>query len=193
MDILSILNTLQDNKTVNELSKSVGGNSDQVKKAVELGLPMLMQAMNNNAKTPQGAAALAKALDQHKEDPVDDVLGFLKGVDVNDGKKILGHVLQHKNASVQKNLAAQTGMSSNQVENLLSQLAPVLMGALGKEKSQKGVDANGLTSMIPMITGLLGKGSNQDLMGMAAKLLDADGDGDIMDDVSKLLGGFFKK
>ncbi len=193
MDILSILNTLQDNKAVNELTKSVGGNSDQVKKAVELGLPMLMQAMNNNAKTPQGAAALAKALDQHKEDPVDDVLGFLKGVDVNDGKKILGHVLQQKNASVQKNLAAQTGMSSNQIENLLSQLAPVLMGALGKEKSQKGVDANGLTSMIPMITGLLGKGSNQDLMGMATKLLDADGDGDIMDDVSKLLGGFFKK
>jgi hypothetical protein len=28
---------------------------------------------------------------------------------------------------------------------------------------------------------------------MATKLLDADGDGDIMDDVSKMLGGFFKK
>lgn len=193
MDILSILNTLQDNQAVNQLTKSVGGNSDQVRKAVELGLPMLMQAMNNNAKTPQGAASLAKALDQHKEDPVDDVLGFLKGVDVNDGKKILGHVFQQKNTSVQKNLAAQTGMSGNQVENLLAQLAPVVLGALGKEKSQKGVDANGLTSMIPMIAGMLGSGSNQDLMGMATKLLDADGDGDIMDDVSKMLGGFFKK
>ena len=193
MDILSILNTLQDNQAVNQLTKSVGGNSDQVKKAVELGLPMLMQAMNNNAKTPQGAASLAKALDQHKEDPVDDVLGFLKGVDVNDGKKILGHVFQQKNTSVQKNLAAQTGMSGNQVENLLAQLAPVVLGALGKEKSQKGVDANDLTSMIPMIAGMLGSGSNQDLMGMATKLLDADGDGDIMDDVSKMLGGFFKK
>ena len=193
MDILSILNTLQDNQAVNQLTRSVGGNSDQVRKAVELGLPMLMQAMNNNAKTPQGAASLAKALDQHKEDPVDDVLGFLKGVDVNDGKKILGHVFQQKNTSVQRNLAAQTGMSGNQVENLLAQLAPVVLGALGKEKSQKGVDANGLTSMIPMIAGMLGSGSNQDLMGMATKLLDADGDGDIMDDVSKMLGGFFKK
>lgn len=193
MDILSILNMLQDNQAVNQLTKSVGGNSDQVRKAVELGLPMLMHAMNNNAKTPQGAASLAKALDQHKEDPVDDVLGFLKGVDVNDGKKILGHVFQQKNTSVQKNLATQTGMSGNQVENLLAQLAPVVLGALGKEKSQKGVDANGLTSMIPMIAGMLGSGSNQDLMGMATKLLDADGDGDIMDDVSKMLGGFFKK
>lgn len=193
MDILSILNSLQDKQAVNELTKSIGGNSDQVKKAVELGLPMLMQAMNNNAKTPQGAAALAKALDQHKEDPVEDVLSFLKGVDVNDGKKILGHVFQQKTSSVKKNLAAQTGMSSNQVENLLAQLAPVVLGALGKEKNQKGVDANGLTSMIPMITGLLGSGSNKDLMGMATKLLDADGDGDIMDDVSKMLGGLFKK
>lgn len=193
MDILSILNSLQDNQAVNQLTKSVGADSNQVKKAVELGLPMLMQAMGNNAKTPQGAASLAKALDQHKDDPLDDVMGFLKGVDINDGKKILGHVFNQKTQTVQKNLAMQTGMSSNQAENLLAQLAPIVLGALGKEKSQKGVDANGLTSMIPMLTGLLGSGSKNDILGMASKLLDADGDGDIMDDVSNLIGGFFKK
>lgn len=193
MDILSILNSLQDKQAVSQLTKSVGADSNQVKKAVELGLPMLMQAMGNNAKTPQGAASLAKALDQHKDDSLDDVMGFLKGVDINDGKKILGHVFNQKTQTVQKNLAAQTGMSSNQVENLLAQLAPVVLGALGKEKSQKGIDANGLTSMIPMLAGLLGSGSNNDVLGMASKLLDADGDGDIMDDVSNLIGGFFKK
>lgn len=193
MDILSILNSLQDKQAVSQLTKSVGADSNQVKKAVELGLPMLMQAMGNNAKTPQGASSLAKALDQHKDDPIDDVMGFLKGVDINDGKKILGHVFNQKTQTVQKNLAAQTGMSSNQVENLLAQLAPIVLGALGKEKSQKGIDANGLTSMIPMLAGLLGSGSNNDVLGMAAKLLDADGDGDIMDDVSNLIGGFFKK
>lgn len=193
MDILSILNSLQDNQAVNQLTISVGADSNQVKKAVELGLPMLMQAMGNNAKTPQGAASLAKALDQHKDDPLDDVMGFLKGVDINDGKKILGHVFNQKTQTVQKNLAMQTGMSSNQAENLLAQLAPIVLGALGKEKSQKGVDANGLTSMIPMLTGLLGSGSKNDILGMASKLLDADGDGDIMDDVSNLIGGFFKK
>ncbi len=193
MDILSILNSLQDKQAVSQLTKSVGADSNQVKKAVELGLPMLMQAMGNNAKTPQGAASLAKALDQHKDDSLDDVMGFLKGVDINDGKKILGHVFNQKTQTVQKNLAAQTGMSSNQVENLLAQLAPIVLGALGKEKSQKGIDANGLTSMIPMLAGLLGSGSNNDVLGMAAKLLDADGDGDIMDDVSNLIGGFFKK
>jgi hypothetical protein len=117
MDILTILKSLQDNQTVNELTKSVGADSNQVKKAVELGLPMLMQAMGNNAKTPQGAASLAKALDQHKEDPLDDVMGFLKGVDIDDGKKILGHVFNQKTQTVEKNLAAQTGMSSNQVKN----------------------------------------------------------------------------
>ena len=193
MDILTILNSLQDKQTVNQLTKSVGADSAQVKKAVELGLPMLMQAMSNNVKTPQGAADLAKALDQHKEDPVDDVLGFLNGADINDGKKILGHVFNQKTQTVEKNLAAQTGMSSSQVEKLLAQLAPVVLGALGKEKNQKGIDANGLTSMLPMITKLLGSGSRDDVLGIASKLSDADGDGDIMDDVSKMLGGFFKK
>ncbi|MBV1708686.1 MAG: hypothetical protein KMY54_02400 [Erysipelothrix sp.] len=79
------------------------------------------------------------------------------------------------------------------MEKLLAQLAPVLLGALGKEKNQKGVDASGLASMLPMITEFLGSGSNIDTLGMATKLLDTDGDGDIMDDVSKLLGGFLKK
>jgi hypothetical protein len=64
---------------------------------------------------------------------------------------------------------------------------------LGKEKNQKNIDANGLTSMIPMLTKFLGSGSNNDVLGMATKLLDADGDGDIMDDVSNMIGGFFKK
>jgi hypothetical protein len=193
MDILSILNSLQDKQTVNQLTKSVGADSNQVKKAVELGIPMLMQAMSNNARTPQGAEALAKALDQHKEDPLDDVSGFLNGVDINEGKKILGHVFNQKTQTVEKNLAAQTGMSSNQIEKLLAQLAPVVLGALGKEKNQKGIDTNGLTSMLPMITKLLGSDSKDDVLGIATKLLDADGDGDIMDDVSKMLGGFFKK
>jgi hypothetical protein len=193
MDILSILNSLQDKQTVNQLTKSVGADSNQVKKAVELGLPMLMQAMSNNVRTPQGAEALAKALDQHKEDPLDDVSGFLNGVDINEGKKILGHVFNQKTQTVEKNLAAQTGMSSNQIEKLLAQLAPVVLGALGKEKNQKGIDTNGLTSMLPMITKLLGSDSKDDVLGIATKLLDADGDGDIMDDVSKMLGGFFKK
>lgn len=193
MDILSILNSLQEKQTVNQLTKSVGGDSDQVQRAVELGLPMLMQAMTKNAQTPQGAASLNKALDQHKEDPLDDVLGFLKGADINDGKKILGHIFNQKTQKVEQNLAAQTGMSENQVEKLLAQLAPVVLGALGKEKNQKGVDASGLASMLPMITGFLGSGKNNDVLGMAAKLLDADGDGDIMDDVSKMIGGFFKK
>lgn len=193
MDILSILNSLQEKQTVNQLTKSVGGQPDQVQKAVELGLPMLMQAMSRNAQTPQGAESLNKALDQHKEDPIDDVLGFLKGADINDGKKILDHVFNQKTQKVEQNLASQAGMSQNQIGNLLAQLAPVLLGALGKEKNQKGVDASGLASMLPMITGFLGSGKNSDVLGMAAKLLDADGDGDVMDDVSNMIGGFFKK
>lgn len=193
MDILSILNSLQEKQTINQLTKSVGGQPDQVQKAVELGLPMLMQAMSRNAQTPQGAESLNKALDQHKEDPIDDVLGFLKGADINDGKKILDHVFNQKTQKVEQNLASQAGMSQNQIGNLLAQLAPVLLGALGKEKNQKGVDASGLASMLPMITGFLGSGKNSDVLGMAAKLLDADGDGDVMDDVSNMIGGFFKK
>lgn len=38
-----------------------------------------------------------------------------------------------------------------------------------------------------------GPGGNNDVMGMVKNLLDADDDGNIMDDVGKFLGGFLKK
>lgn len=38
-----------------------------------------------------------------------------------------------------------------------------------------------------------GQGKNNDLMSSVSKLLDADNDGSIVDDVTNMLGGFFKK
>ena len=192
MDFMSLIKDQLSNPDIlSQLGRTVGADADQVSKLTQLGLPALLEGMNRNAQTPDGAEALAAALDQHKDDPVADLNGFLQNIDQNDGAKILNHVFAGKKDKVQKNLAEQTGLQSGQVSGLLSQLAPMLLGALGNQKKEDNLDASGIASLLPSLGSLLG-GSNSGGLSGIASLLDADKDGDIMDDLKGLLGKFLK-
>lgn len=192
MDILDLLSgQLDSEKLLKQLGSSTGANTDQVQKAIQLGLPALLQSMGRNAGTEQGASALAKALDSHKDDKIDDVEDFIKNVNIEDGSKILGHVLGGNKQKVQRNLAKQTGLQDNQVSDIMSQLAPLVLGTLGKQKASKNVGSSGLEGMLAGILGSQMKNNN--MMDAVTNLLDSDDDGSIVDDVSKMLGGFFNK
>ena len=188
MDIFKLLNEqMNDRQTLDKLGGSVGAAPDQVQQLAQIGLPALLQALGRNAATSEGAASLASALDQHQDDDVDDLDGFLNNVDREDGAKMLQHIFGGNNAIVENKLAQKTGMEMNQVSGLMAQLAPLLLGALAQQKKQQNVDQSGITDMLG---GLLQQsaGSKNNFMNMAMDLLDADNDGSIMDD----LGGMFK-
>jgi len=190
MNLLDMLSgQLNDQNALEKLGQSSGANSSQVQQLVQMGLPLLMQAMGRNSSTAEGAEALTAALDKHKDANVSDVAGFLNNVDTADGAKIVQHVLGDKSEAVQSNLAKQTGMNSGQVSSILSQLAPLVMGFLGQQKKQQNLDASGITGLL---TNTLGQ-SGSSMLNMAAQLLDTDKDGNILDDVGNLLGKLFKK
>lgn len=194
MDILSLITSQLNNPDVlNQLGSKVGANPDQVQKLAQLGLPTMLEALNRNASNPEGAQALAGALDKHQIDNVDDISGFLNNVDINDGTKILGHMFSDKNDRVQNNLSQQTGLAGGQVTDLLAQLAPLLLGAMGTQKKQQGLDAGGVAGLTSQLTGMMGQSGGGNIMNMASKFLDADNDGSIIDDVGGLLGKFFKR
>jgi len=193
MDIMDLLSgQLNNEKVLKQLSKSTGANSSQIQQAMKMGLPVLMQAMGKNAASPDGAASLAKALDNHKDDKTDNIEEFLKGANLEDGSKILNHILGSKNTAIQTNIAKQTGLKSEQASNLMSQLAPLLLGTLGKQKASKNVEPSDLVGMLASSLGSQVK-NDKNLMDSVSKLLDSDNDGSIVDDVTKMLGGFFNK
>lgn len=186
-----LLKSLSQGDTLETLSKSVGARPDQVTKLVSTGIPSLVSAMNKNASTPAGAGLLAKALDRHAEDDTEDLGKFLRNVDTYDGAKILNHVFGDKTGWVEDKLAVKTGLQTDQVGSLLAMLAPLLLSNVGKQKKANKVDDSGLGSMLG---GLFGsKGGSNNLLEDVADLLDTDKDGDVMDDLSKVLGGFLKK
>lgn len=192
MDIMDLISKQLSNPDIlKQIGDSVNAKPDQVEKVAKLGLPTMLEQLNRNTKDKEGKLALTNALDQHKDDNMDDITGFLKVVDTKDGAKILEHVFSNKNQKVQSTLSKQSGMKTSQVSGIMAMLAPMVLGILGNQKKSQNLDADGVSNMISQVTNSMG--ANSGLMGMATKLLDADGDGDIMDDIGGLLGKFLKK
>lgn len=188
MDLLEMLaGGLMNPGTLDKVGSKVQAKPDQVMQMARLALPTLLTAMSRNASTPEGAESLSMALDRHADDKVNDFDSFFDTVDTDDGAKILNHVFSGKAQKVQSGIARNTGLDINQVAGLLTQFAPLLLGLLGQQKRQGNVGTEGLAGLLSSLTGSAGKLADGNMAGLATRLLDSDGDGDIMDDI----GGFF--
>lgn len=193
MDLFSFLTGKKEEKGVLEqISKESGTSLDQVEALASLALPALLEQMNRNTKDEKERASLAKALDDHASSTMDDLAGFLKGVDKDDGSKILGHIFKDKNESVQKDLAKGVGISDKQVGLIMSMLAPMVLGSLGKQKKKEKVETNNLSDLTGQV--LKSMGSNKGLMAMAMKVLDPGGgkEESVGLDIGRLLGKLLK-
>jgi hypothetical protein len=81
-------------------------------------------------------------------------------------------------------VSKSSGMDLGSAMDILKVAAPVLMGLLGKETRQQQVtDQNGIGNLL---SGLLGGESHQQ-ESMVTRLLDADNDGSVIDDVAGML------
>ncbi len=192
--ILDLLNSDIGKTLIDGTSKQLGQDKAKTAKALNAALPLLLGAMKNNAKTPQGAIGLLSALGNEKHggsilDNLGSILGG-KSIDkdvLQDGAGILGHLFNGKEKNVASAVSKTSGLDAVSAMNTLKVAAPVLMGLLGKESRQKNVtDQNGIGNLL---SGLLG-GESQQQVKMVTRLLDADNDGSIIDDVAgMLLGG----
>jgi hypothetical protein len=184
-----IKDQLGSDNVLQKLGQSFGVDSGKVSKLTQLGLPAMLEGMTRNAQTREGAESLAQALDQHQDDSVDDIEDYFNKVDAQDGAKILNPVFAGKNKTVQKNLAKKTGLNGSQVLELLSTLAPLVLGALGNQKKSQNLDASGIAVLLPSLGGLLGGGDLSDI----TRILDTSKGGDILGSIKNLLGKFQKK
>ena len=180
---------------IQEISNTLGLKEDQVSTVVSGALPALMGAFSRNAGSQSGAEALFGALtSKHSGGILGDVIGSLAGGKTADAG-ILKHAFGGKKKSVEKALSASSGLDMASVAQILAMVAPLVMGALGKVQKDQGLDAAGTAAMIQKERKNVEKQAPQ-AMDMLGRLLDSDGDGDVMDDIGKMgssiLGSFLK-
>jgi len=197
--ILDLLNSDIGKTLINGTSQQLGQDKAKTTTALNAALPLLLGAMKNNAKTPEGANGLLGALgnDKHSGGILDNLGNILGGSNIDedvlqDGAGILRHVFNGKEQNVASAVSKSSGLDAGSAMNALKVAAPVLMGLLGKETRQQNVaDQNGIGNLL---SGLLG-GESQQQESMVTRLLDADNDGSVIDDVAGMLlnGGGSKK
>lgn len=164
---------------VAQIAKSLGVDEKVMGPAVAAAIPAILGGMANNARQPAGAESLSSALDEHNPSIFDALGGLLGGG--GDGAAILGHVFGQRQSNVEQNLAGQSGLNLDIVMKLLPILAPLVMGYLSKEKQSRGLDAGGLGAVLGQERQEVER--RQPGLGGLAAILDADGDGSIIDDV----------
>jgi len=195
--ILDLLNSDLGKTIVSGVAGQTGQDETKTSGLLTMALPVLMKAMERNASTPEGAEGLMGAITgKHNGSILDNLGGLFGGEDseqvTQDGDKILGHVLGNKRAGIEHVLGQKAGMDSGSVASILKVAAPILMGVVGKQAKQNNVSSsNDLTGLLGS---LLGGNSAQAEQNFLEKILDADGDGSIIDDVAGMvLGGNKKK
>ncbi len=187
---------------ISQLADKVGGSKEQTAAAAEGAISTLIGALSKNVQDPQQAEQLAQALERdHDGSILNNLGGMLLGNQqaanpkTTDGAGILSHILGGNLGNVTGMISKLSGLNKSGAGSILSTLAPLVMGALGKQKSQGNLGASGLTSLL---TGAVSEKQGQDSnFGMIMKFLDSDGDGSVLNELtsigSSLLGSFFKR
>ena len=109
------------------------------------------------------------------------------------GAGILRHVFGDRLSTVEQGVGKATGLDRGQVMRMLVALAPMVMAYLGRQKRQQNLDPGGLSDLLRGETSRAREAAPNDLLGMLGGLLDRDGDGNPLDDMTGMLGGFLGK
>jgi hypothetical protein len=174
--------------TMRQLSQQLGTDPATTSTAVSAALPALLSALARNSQSPEGAGALASALDKdHDGSVLNDLPGLLGGAGAGGGASILKHIFGGKQDMVAQGVGTTAGMGSEQSKQLLAMLAPIVMGMLGSAKRTNGLDAGGLAAMLGNERASIGHASGGAL-GSLMQMIDRDGDGSVVDDIGGMLG-----
>ena len=178
---------------LSQISRQIGADEQATGSALSAAVPLLVSALAKNASKPEGAQALHQALTQDHDGSIfDDLLGFLGNPQAANGAGILGHILGPRQRAVTKGLATGTGLKGKQIGQLLTIAAPLLMGALGKQRQKQGFDTDGLSAFLGGQRQKVQQ-ANPDLMGTLNNLLDRDRDGSAANDILGMVGRLFKR
>ena len=192
MNLEALLGLLQ-GQDLGQLAEQVGGNEGQVKNGVMAALPAMLTALSKNTGTEKGAQELNNALEtKHDGSILNNLSGYLSNPDLKDGAGILNHLFGSQTSNVANAVSQSSGLDSNGSMKMLQMLAPVLMGMLGQQKKQNNLDAEGIGNLTSMLASNFGSEAGASgIMDVVTNLLDANKDGNVVDDIMGMVGKFF--
>ena len=137
MDLMKLAGTLLSSDSVDGVSERTGSSGSDVSKVLAKALPALLDGANDQAKGKKSSKGFASALSDHAKDDTSNLSKFLGNVDMEDGAKIIGHLLGSKEEDKVDEIAEEAGVEKADVLSIFSAAAPLLLSLLGQQTEKE--------------------------------------------------------
>ena len=141
MNLLELVMQAQGGGAVRQIAQQFGIGEDQAQSAIGAVLPMLAGAVQQNVQNGGIEGLLGALQGGNHERYLDDPSALFSQQAVDDGNGILGHLLGGKEVSrqVATHAAAESGVSSAIIKQMLPIVAGLLMGGMSKQANSSGL------------------------------------------------------
>jgi OmpA-OmpF porin, OOP family len=127
-------------------------------------MPSLLGGFTQQAKEPNNAAALLNTIKEGGHDgSIFDTVGNLLGGGsatqgfLDSGESIVNGLFGNKTSGIVDWIAAFTGIKTGSASGLMNMVAPLVMGAIGKQVVGENLGLSGLTSLLDSQSGIIQK------------------------------------
>jgi hypothetical protein len=144
---------LGSNEVATRLGSLLGLSPENTRTAIRAAVPAILAALVGLVQRPAGRDQLAAAVRDQDPGVLDNLGAMLSGGResslIDSGGSLLSSLLGGSNAGALSGaLARFAGLNQGSATSLLGALAPVVLGALGREQRTQGLDAQGLASLL---------------------------------------------
>ncbi len=171
MDMETIMKMMLQSGALEQVSGRLGVDDKSAESAIELVMPMLLRGMQgqmNNKNTQQG---FLQALLDHSKDDTDDLRKAVKNADVEDGTKIVNHLLgRQQQEEVAAAARKKSGLDTKTILKIMAIMAPILMSKMGKQAKTQTAQA-GSSDIFSVVGGLLDGVDAKDVVNILGMLM----------------------
>ena len=150
MDVTSLLGTIVSQDSMKQIGSAANVPTKDVQSVLMSALPSLLGGALSQATSQNTAAGFAGALNQHAASNTSNLGSFLSNVDLDDGAKIIGHLLGNNSNNVVNQAAKSSGLSLGQTLKILSIAAPLVMSLLGKTAQSQQQAQTQSSTLLPL-------------------------------------------
>ncbi|PIE50480.1 MAG: hypothetical protein CSA38_03500 [Flavobacteriales bacterium] len=152
MNLIDLISGNTGNEVAERAENKFGISKTQVIGLLAVAAPLIISYLKKKSEDKNEAEALNNALEKDHDGSILDNLSLAEERE-NEGGSILGHIFGNDKPKIENQLSESTGISMDKIAPLLSMLAPVIMGYIGKEKRQNNVNSGGIGDLLGNILG----------------------------------------
>ena len=170
MDMETIMKMMLQSGALDQVSGMLGVDGKSAESAVEYVMPMLLRGMQSQMKSEDTKYGFLQALNDHSKQDTNDLRKAVKDADVDDGAKIVRHLLGSQEEEVAAKATRKSGLDTKTILKIMAILAPLLMTKMGNTAQSKAKKSSS-SDMMSVVGGMLDGVDAGDVIKLAGLLL----------------------